>query len=278
MKFSIVIGTYNAAGTLQRCLQSIVDQSSKDWEILVSDGASSDRTMDIIRANSGAIAYSTSKPDSGVYNAWNSVIPHAKGDWLIFLGADDWLVDADALARVAGELEQRQVTPATHEFVYGATNLVDGMAVVETLGRNDTPGNTLPIHAEVSFAHTGLLHSRRVFDEIGLFDSTYRSAGDYEYLLRAALLEKGHVTRLDTTIANMQVGGMSNSASGRVRHYKEMHSARKSHGLSIPFRMRARYAKSVVLAVGTKCFGEQPMASLANRYRKLKGKRERNSL
>lgn len=275
---SIIIGTYNAAETLERCLQSITSQTSDDWEVLVSDGASSDETLAILRRYSQHLAYLASEPDAGVYQAWNRVIPHANGEWLMFLGADDQLASPTTIAEIISALERSEFSPKDYDFVYSATDLLDQGEIVETLGTHDTPGNIVPTDAEVSFSHTGLLHSRRMFEAIGLYDESYKSAGDYEFLIRAALQNRGRLARIDLTIAKMASGGMSNSAKGRKRHYREIIEARRKHHLGIPLWARRRNFKASALALAANFLSEQQMAMLANPYRKLRGKPPRKSL
>lgn len=278
MKISIIIGTYNAADTLERCLQSIISQTSNAWEILVSDGASDDDTLAILRRYSQHLAYLVSEADTGVYQAWNRVIPHAEGDWLIFLGADDQLASATVIEELVAALAARELTPANCDFVYGTTDLEDRGEIVERLGTLDTPRDHIPVDQEVTFAHTGLLHSRKVLDDLGLYDEGFQSAGDYEFLLRAALAKRGRLARLDITIATMAAGGMSNSASGRKRHYAEITQARRKHGLTSPMWLFRRRLKASALAVAAKLLNDQQMAKLANPYRKMRGKTERRSL
>jgi glycosyltransferase involved in cell wall biosynthesis len=90
---SIIIVTYNAASTLQNCLNSIYKQKYPNLKIIIIDGKSTDETVDIIKANSKNIFYWISEPDKGIYDAMNKSLAHIKGDWVYFLGADDFLFD-----------------------------------------------------------------------------------------------------------------------------------------------------------------------------------------
>ena len=90
---SIVIATYNAAGHLQKCLDSITKQSFKNIEILIFDGVGTDNTIDIIKANEAHIDYWQSEPDKGIYYVLNTSLDYVKGKWVYFLGSDDVLMD-----------------------------------------------------------------------------------------------------------------------------------------------------------------------------------------
>jgi glycosyltransferase involved in cell wall biosynthesis len=89
---SVVIVTYNAAKTLQKCLNSIYEQSCKAIEIIVMDGDSNDGTKDILEQNTAKIAFWKSEKDSGIYDAMNKAISHITTERVIFIGADDLLL------------------------------------------------------------------------------------------------------------------------------------------------------------------------------------------
>src|SRR5665647_574950 len=88
---TIIVAVYNGAKTLQRCVDSVSDQTYLNKELIIIDGGSKDGTIDILMANNDKITYWQSEPDSGIYNAWNKALGHANGDWIYFLGSDDYL-------------------------------------------------------------------------------------------------------------------------------------------------------------------------------------------
>ena len=100
--FSIVIPTYNYAETLARAVESALKQSGDDYEILVVDDGSTDKTLSIIKNLHNTYPgrfRSVSKANSGVAAARNYGVDHTTGDWLIFLDADDELMP-DALSEL----------------------------------------------------------------------------------------------------------------------------------------------------------------------------------
>ena len=98
-KISIIIVTYNAANTLQACLDSVYKQAYSNLEIIIMDGKSEDGTVRILEENSHQIAYWMSEPDTGIYDAMNKAFKHVSGKWVCFIGADDELYsDFSAMA------------------------------------------------------------------------------------------------------------------------------------------------------------------------------------
>src|SRR5260370_29878005 len=106
-RITIITVVRNGAATLADCIQSVVRQRYPNLEHIIVDGASTDGTQDVIRGFEGRIARWVSEPDQGIYHAMNKATRMATGDWVLFLGAHDWL--ASDLARMAAHL----TAPAT---------------------------------------------------------------------------------------------------------------------------------------------------------------------
>jgi glycosyltransferase involved in cell wall biosynthesis len=92
VRITVAMVTYNAAGTLERALRSVLRHRSKALELVVMDGGSTDGTLDILRRYESGLARWHSERDDGIYDAMNKVLQIATGDWLLFLGADDELL------------------------------------------------------------------------------------------------------------------------------------------------------------------------------------------
>lgn len=89
---SIIIATYNVANHLTDCLNSILQYSENNTEIVVMDGGSTDGSIEQLQAFKYPLLIWKSEPDAGIYDALNKGIKLAKGKWLHFLGADDKLL------------------------------------------------------------------------------------------------------------------------------------------------------------------------------------------
>ena len=93
IRVSIIIATYNAAEYLPACLESISRQGVQDIELIIMDGGSTDGTLEIIKSYTDAPCIYKSEPDTGIYNAFNKAVKLISGQWCLFLGADDRLLD-----------------------------------------------------------------------------------------------------------------------------------------------------------------------------------------
>ena len=93
-KVSIIIATFNSEKTIERALNSVLNQKIQDWECIIVDGASTDATVNIIRKfteKDHRFRY-LSEPDTGIYNAFNKGWKLANGTWIYYLGSDDELL------------------------------------------------------------------------------------------------------------------------------------------------------------------------------------------
>lgn len=211
IEFSVVIATYNAVKTLNRCLRSVVNQKTGNVEIIVIDGNSKDGTVDIIKQYSSALDYWTSETDHGVYDAWNKALGHCHGEWIMFLGADDYYVDG--------------IFNKYHDFLAGRdiTDIDIVSAKCQLINSNEIPLRVFgapyvwnEFRNRNRLSHGSALHRRRLFDELGNFNIEFNINADYEFLLRRKL----RALFFDEILIYMQDGGMSYSAAGLFQTYR----------------------------------------------------------
>lgn len=202
MEISIIIATYNAENTLERCLRSIIKQQERHTEIVVIDGGSTDNTISIISCYKDNIAYWCSEKDKGVYDAWNKALDHVTGKWVMFLGADDYLLP-NAIKDYMDFLNNEDLRNV--DIISGKYEYVDKDGRV--LGVKGTAYNYNKFIKYMNISHGSTLHNRRLFEELGLYDLRYKICADYEFLLRRPL--NGRF--IDKPIICMQTGGMSYS-------------------------------------------------------------------
>lgn len=230
-QITVIIAVYNGAKTLQQCLDSVAQQSYPHVELIVIDGGSQDGTVELIKANQANISYWVSEPDRGIYNAWNKALAQATGEWVCFLGADDFFWDAQVLERMAAALRR---LPQTTRVAYGEIVL---------LGADDAPFCTVGepwekikklFCYEMVIPHPGTMHHRSLFEQHGVFDESFRIAGDYEFLLRE--LGRGDATFVPGLVVGMRMGGVSSDPKNSLRQLKEIWRIHQINGQKIPNR------------------------------------------
>ncbi|MBI4962535.1 MAG: glycosyltransferase [Desulfomonile tiedjei] len=264
-RFTIITATYNAEQTLQRCIDGVAAQRYPFKEHIIIDGASRDNTVSVIVRNEHQIAFWLSEPDFGVYHAWNKGLKQSSGDWIAFLGADEWYVDDAVLESVAVEIKK----PDRHEpAVYGCTQFVHLSGKAAWLqgepwvkARLWLPRCT-PIPTAATFFH------RSLFDRYGEFNEDFRICGDYEFMLRF-LPEHGARFIPGITVFSA-VGGLSLSRENEVTKILEIARSKRLHGLpaySLPlFR---QVAEAYVSALLPKIVGKRRAAAIRVVLRKM---------
>lgn len=245
MLFTLIIATYNAELVLPRCLDSISLQSFDDYELVVIDAASSDSTANII-TNTSKVTCWISEPDNGIYDAWNKGLAKANGQWIIFLGADDFL-SIGALECLAHYCRNNPTT----DYVSGKVALVDADAnQLRIVGK---PWRWSDFRHGMNVAHPCSAHNAKLFNEVGFYSKKYRIVGDYELLLRKGkYLRTGFV---NVVLAHMTVGGVSymNFDALKERYWakNEHHSVSVlANYLSYKYACLKLVVKKVLLCIG----------------------------
>jgi glycosyltransferase involved in cell wall biosynthesis len=227
---SVVIAVYNGKATLQQCLDSVTQQTYAHVELIVIDGGSTDGTVDLIRANAQQVTYWISEPDRGIYNAWNKALAQAKGEWVCFLGADDYFRDAQVLNQMA---EQLVLVPSEIRVAYGQIMLLNNAgSELYVLGE---PWAKIKnrFNQTMCVPHPAVMHRRSLFADNGNFDENFRIAGDYELLLRE-LKAKDAFFIEGVVMTAMRQGGVSTDPSNTLLGLREVRLAQIKNGLSRP--------------------------------------------
>jgi glycosyltransferase involved in cell wall biosynthesis len=101
MKFSIITVNYNNRDGLLKTIESVINQSYRDFEYIVIDGGSTDGSIDILKKYDNRITYWISEPDGGIYQGMNKGIAKATGDYLNFMNSGDCFYSNNVLQEVA---------------------------------------------------------------------------------------------------------------------------------------------------------------------------------
>lgn len=115
---SVITATHNCAVELPTLIESLRTQSDRDFEWVVADGASSDRTVELLRSISDIRMVISSQPDFGIYDALNRALHSASGGYYIVAGADDRF-ESDAIANFRRAIEQHRADLVAANVMYG---------------------------------------------------------------------------------------------------------------------------------------------------------------
>lgn len=194
---SIITVVFNAEKTLEKSIRSVIGQSYDNIEYIIIDGQSSDRTIDIIRNYNENINYWISEADNGIYDAMNKAIGLAKGEWLYFLGADDYLIDNTVISKV-------------FESDNSDFSLVIGN-VVEDSGKIFTSTINWKTNLFNSVHHQAAFYRKNLFNEFR-YNPKFKVIADYELNLRV-LNKKLCFKYINQNIAHFSTSGLSRNSS-----------------------------------------------------------------
>lgn len=209
---SVVIAVRNAEHTLRRTLQSLLTQTSREFEIVLIDGASTDNTLKVADEFGPLITFQLSEPDIGIADAWNKGVSNSRGQWIIFLNAGDML-HRDHFKRALETIKSMTTGPAILFCDVLKFNHCNEPTIT-IHGREPTVRNI--VRGGIGFAHPGSLSSVNCFNQIGLFDTNLRIAIDTDWLLRA--FKADHRFRYFRSVAYMSEGGVSDLKFSSAMH------------------------------------------------------------
>lgn len=227
-KFSAVMASYNGAATLRRSIESLRRQTYPAKELIVVDGGSTDETMEIVKSYGDLVSYAISEPDRGILDAWNKGLKHVTGDWIHFLGADDYYYDDMVFENMVEHFADHQ-----HEskLIYGTIQRVNRNGeFVEWHGQPWNPERFRQVG--MCIPHTAAFHHRSLFEEYGDLEPDRPIGLVYEYLLR--YLKDHDAVCVPIVVACMIVGGESNRPENHLAFVRETFRAQRIHGTTKP--------------------------------------------
>lgn len=209
---TIVTATYNSEKYLEETIQSVLAQTYDNIEYLIIDGGSTDGTLDILKNYDDKINYWISEKDSGIYDAWNKAIQLSHGDWVAFLGSDDVLLPK-AMSSYVEEVNKNN----SIDFISSRIHLCDSEKnIIQTIGK---PWKWSEFKKIMSIAHPGSLHNIKFIKQNGMFNTEFKLAADYEYLMQKKSGLKSSFLK-DVTCYMRNFGISSNILKAHFEIYK----------------------------------------------------------
>lgn len=205
MKISIITVCKNAEQYIEQSIQSVIEQTYQNIEYIIVDGDSQDRTKEIIGKYADQISRFISEPDSGLYQAMNKGIRYASGDFICFINADDYLIDATAIQDAATFLNNNP----SCDFLYGDIEVrysPEKKILVQAVPPDKVAEELVCgcIPHQASFARADLF-----FSKIGFFNEGYRISSDYEWFLRLIQNETVKLCYFPRVITSYYAAGLS---------------------------------------------------------------------
>lgn len=228
LKISVITAVYNSEATVGEAIASVAAQTYPESEHLIIEGTSKDGSLQAIEGAAHDRMVLFSEPDNGIYDALNKGISRATGDVVGFLHSDDFLAHPQVLARVAEAFADPEV-----EAVFSDLDYVSQSDVTRVV-RHWRTGPFAPERLKWGWmpAHPTLYLRRSVYERLGPFDTSFRIAADYDFILRYFSQTRARCVHLPEVLYKMRLGGESNRDFARIRRKSaEDYRAIRRHGV-----------------------------------------------
>jgi glycosyltransferase involved in cell wall biosynthesis len=204
INLSIVTVCLNAEKSIEKTLDSILEQTYKDYELIIIDGASTDHTIHIINdkirifESKGITIKFISEKDNGAYDAMNKGALLATARWITFMNADDYYLENNVLDKVFSEENIEN-----YDIVYGNTIMNKyGKRILEKAKEIGTITHHIPFCPQAAFVKTLIQNKYQ-------FDTKYSISADYKFFLNL-YYENYKFRKINIDIAMFNFGGLSN--------------------------------------------------------------------
>jgi glycosyltransferase involved in cell wall biosynthesis len=181
--FSIITASYNSEKTIFETINSVLNQNYSNFEYLIIDGNSSDKTVEIIKSfedkfkEKGINYHYISENDQGIYDAWNKGVKLSSGSWVSFLGSDDEYF-IDALQTYFTHLKD----DFKSNYISSKVELINKQKEVLTVFGKPFIWEKVVRNMEI--AQVGSFHKKSLFEQVGLFNPKYKIVGDLDFYIR----------------------------------------------------------------------------------------------
>lgn len=200
MKISVITVCFNAEKEIEKTLRSVIGQTYRDFEYIVVDGKSTDRTLDIIQRYSDRITCIISEPDTGIYNAMNKGVRLAKGEYCLFMNAGDTFANAQAL-----QLASLFLNDGFDVLVGREISMKDGKIIDYVY----PPQEITPMHLyRSSLSHQSAFIRREALLRYP-YDETLRLVSDWKFWIEALLVNHLKYRAIDVDVSCFNHDGMT---------------------------------------------------------------------
>lgn len=200
MRLSIISVNFNNKDGLHRTIDSVIDQTQRDFEWIVIDGGSTDGSRELIEQYQDSMSYWCSEPDRGIYHAMNKGITKAHGEYCLFLNSGDRLHDKNVISCVLSLLDGT-------DFISGDEWHVD--ANYSYFKTNENPNIITDYHMLV-----GILWHQCTFIRTQLlkehpYNESLKIAADWEEMFYELVINQKSYKHIDLIVSDFVVGGAS---------------------------------------------------------------------
>lgn len=229
-KISIITASFRSESTIIDTLRSVNMQTYENIEHIVVDGASNDKTLEIVKSEGKRVSMVLSEQDNGIYEAFNKGLGLANGEIIGFLNSDDFYCAENVIEKVIKAFEDESVEACYGDLVYVDRNNTEK---ITRHWKSRSYSTGIFKNAFVP-AHPTLFLRKSVYKKAGNFNLNYRLAADYEFMLRIFHQLNIKSIYIPEILVKMRTGGATGESIDSIkRQNKEIFNVLEQHGVSI---------------------------------------------
>ena len=219
MTLTIITINYNNAPGLQKTMESVFSQTSKEFEYIIVDGGSTDNSVETIQQFNDLTIQQfqyISEPDNGIYHAMNKGIRMAQGEYVQFLNSGDCLASPTVVEGMLHTVKSVCNKPSNREGVdilYGNMLKPYKGRILRDCGFAGRTPTMLDFYTG-TLNHSPAYIRRSLFDTYGMYDETLRIVSDWKWYLQVIALGSVVPVYADVDVTVFDMGGISSVNSG----------------------------------------------------------------
>jgi len=243
IKVSIITVVKNAETTIQRAIESVLNQSYKNIEYIVVDGLSSDHTLNVIKKYEHQISVILSEADIGIYDAMNKGVSRTTGDIIGILNADDFFANEKVVEIIVEGFINNSLDAVYGDVQYFSPKNIN--QIIRTY-HSDKFQPSL-IGNGIIPAHPTLFLKKTIYKKYGLFNTKYKIAGDFDFIARIFMDGSIKYSYIPQTLVKMEYGGVSTSGwRSAITINQEIYQSCLANGIKTSYpRLGLRYLKKI---------------------------------
>ncbi|MBF2708228.1 glycosyltransferase family 2 protein [Flavobacterium soyangense] len=217
-KLSIITINYNNLEGLQRTIESVLNQTWKEFEYIVIDGGSTDGSAAYIESQSENIDYWVTEQDNGIYNAMNKGILKATGEYLLFLNSGDCFFSQTVL-------QENYNLIVNNDLIYFDLQVI---GTTETFIKKYPDELLFSYFINDTLPHPATFIKASLFDKIGLYDESLKIVSDWKFFIESICKFNCSYLRIDETLSTFYLDGLSSDPQNKVLIFEEKQNFLKS--------------------------------------------------
>lgn len=242
MKISIITVVWNNAKTIKDAINSVLNQSYKDIEYIIIDGASTDGTIEIVQSYGDKIKFISEK-DNGLYDAMNKGIGLATGDVVGILNSDDFYINDNVIAKIVSKFKEKDVDAVFADLVYVRSDNLQKVI------RYYDSSYFKPSRFAYGWmpAHPTFFVKRKIYEKYGVFKTDYKIAADFDLCARFLFKYRINYSYIKEPLVKMRVGGASTSLrSIYINSSEQLRACRENNINTNIFKILYKYPTKII--------------------------------